>query len=338
MACSSICLPERTYYRWTQEIEQFGSSADKRPTASHPEPENKLTAQERERMFEIIHSERYSDQTPHEIVPSLADEGIYICSERTMYRYMAEENEQRRRGRRVEAKGGKRPTTWTATGPGQVWVWDITYLPSTVKGIYFYMYLITDIWSRYPVGMEVYAEQSGDLARELFARTIVRERIDMTCPPVLHSDNGKPMKSQVLQALLADYGILPSYSRPSVSNDNAYAESAFSTAKGRPDYPGNFETLEDARKWATGFLRWARTEHHHSGINYLTPEQRHTGKAEEILKARQKVYEEARAQHPNRWNGRDTRDWTLKEEVYLNPSKEAAESDKTRKKARNKKA
>ena len=288
-------------------------------------------------MFEVIHSSKYADQTPHEIVPSLADEGVYICSERTMYRYMSEENEQRRRGRRGGGnKDAKRPSTWVATRPGQVWVWDITYLPSTVKGLYFYMYLITDIWSRYPVGMEVHAEQSGELARELFERTIVREHIDSGHPPVLHSDNGKPMKSQVLQELLAAYGILPSFSRPSVSNDNAYAESAFATAKGRPNYPGNFETLEDARTWANGFITWAREQHHHSGIKYLTPDQRHMGKGDEILAGRREVYEAAKERHPERWNGRETRDWTLPDEVYLNPSKESSAAEKRRKAARNK--
>ena len=337
-ACNSIHLPPRTYYTWKEELAATGTSVDKRPSAVHPEPANKITPEERQNILDYVHSEEYADMTPAEIVPALADKGIYVCSESTLYRILHEEQEDRRRGLRKTPEGPKTPRTWVAAGPNQVWVWDITYLPTKVKGMYFYLYLFTDIWSRYIVGGEVYLEQSGDLARELMQRILIDNHIDLNSPPVLHSDNGSPMKAQVFYELLAEYGIRPSHSRPAVSNDNAYAESAFSTLKGRPDYPREFETLEQARAWTKEFITWARQQHHHSGINYLTPEQRHYGKGPEILEKRHHVYEAAKEAHPERWNGRKTRNCDLEQEVYLNPSKEKREALMNRRRARNKSA
>ena len=334
-ACKAIFLPPRTYYRWSAEYKVTGKSYDKRPGSVHPAPANKLTEEEQERLRATLHSEEFADKPPCEIVPTLADRGEYICSESTMYRYMKLGKENKKRIARKHG-AGKKPRTFVATGPNQVWVWDITYLSTTVKGLYYYFYVFTDIWSRYIVGGEVYEEQSSELAIELMGRIIAEERIDPKHAPVLHSDNGKPMVSQMTQEFLTQYGIFPSHSRPSVSNDNAYAESQFSTAKSRPNYPKAFETLEEAQQWAHNFIEWARMEHHHSGINFLTPDQRHHGQGTDILERRQKVYRQARKQHPERWNGRDTRDWSLPDEVYLNPTKEMREKEALRRKARDK--
>ena len=259
---------------------------------------------------------------PCEIVPALADEGKYIGSESTIYRFLREEKMQNQRGRTQEPGKYSKPTTYCATAPNQVWTWDITYLQGPIKGVFFFLYMIIDLFSRDIVGWEVWAEESAEHASELIRRACAAQKRLTTLPLVLHSDNGSPMKGATMLETLYALGITPSNSRPRVSNDNPYSESLFKTLKYRPGYqPKGFCTLEEAREWCSAFVQWYRFEHHHSGIRFLTPAERHEGRSEEILSARHEVYEAAKAAHPERWNGRSTRNWSNITKVYLNPDR-----------------
>ena len=206
-------------------------------------------------------------------------------------------------------------------------MWDITYLNGPHKGMFYYLYLFSDLYDRSIVGWEVYEEESAELASDLIKRITLKQGRLTTQPLVLHSDNGSPMKGATMLATLYQLGITPSNSRPRVSNDNPYAESLFKTLKYRPNYqPKGFATLEEARCWVSQFVKWYNHDHHHSGLKFLTPYQRRSGISEQILENRHAVYEAAKAAHPERWNGRATRDWTLPSTVYLNPEKELEET------------
>ena len=321
-ACDVLNITDRTYYRWKKLNREHDSYEDRRRYADHSDPANKLSPEERQKVLDTVHSEEFADLPPCQIVPALADKGEYIASESTMYRILREEEEQNHRGRSQEPRKHSKPTSYCATAPNQVWTWDITYLKGPIKGLFFYLYLIIDIFSRDIVGWEVWAEESAEHASELIRRTCLRQKRLTTMPLVLHSDNGSPMKGATMLAALYDLGITPSNSRPRVSNDNPYSESLFRTLKYRPNYqPKGFETLDEAREWCQLFVNWYRYDNHHSGIKFLTPAQRHAGKSEEILQKRHKVYEAAKAAHPERWNGRETRNWDNITEVWLNPDK-----------------
>jgi putative transposase len=235
---------------------------------------------------------------------------------------MREEGRQRHRGRAKEPNG-YHPTSHCATGPGQVWSWDITYLSGAVKGAYLYLYLILDIFSRKIVAWEVWSEENTDHASDLITRGVMAERREGRAGPglVLHSDNGSPMKAATYLGTLRTLGIVPSKSRPRVSDDNPYSESLFRTMKYRPAFPGSFADLEEARRLCAGFVAWYNEEHLHRGLKYLTPSRRHDGSGEAVLVRRHRVCEEAKKAHPERWKGRDTRDWTLPKEVWLNPDR-----------------
>ncbi len=264
---------------------------------------------------------------PHEIVPRLADQGIYLASESTFYRI-------RRRLYALKGKENgkghlmKKPTTYSADGPCQVWTWDITYMKGPIAGVFFYLYLIIDIYSRFIVGWEVWENQSADNASTLMRRACNAQGRLSTQPLVLHSDNGSAMKGAIMLATLEELGIIPSFSRPRVSNDNPYSESQFKTLKYCRSYPKNgFATIEEAREWVNGFVHLYNYEHLHSGINYVTPADRHYGRDKEILAHRQEVYEKAKAEHPERWNNRKIRDWNPVGIVTLNPERVDREAD-----------
>lgn len=269
-----------------------------------------------------MNEERFASMPPCQIVPILADEGVYLASESTIYRILHEEKMQNHRGRaQVPGKHGK-PASYCATAPNQVWTWDITYLRGPVKGLFYFLYLIVDIFSRDIVGWEVWEEESAEHASELIRRACLAQKRLSTKPLVLHSDNGSPMKGATMLETLYALGITPSHSRPRVSNDNPYSESLFRTLKYRPDFQSKgFKSLDDARKWCQRFVDWYRFEHHHSAIQFLTPAQRHNGEGQRLLNRRHAVYEMAKAAHPERWNGRHTRDWSDVEAVYLNPDR-----------------
>ena len=321
-ACNEAGISYRTFHRWEDIAKEAGGWVDKRTTCKRPTPANKLTEFEEYQILEVVHKPEYSSLPPSQIVPILADEGRYIASESTFYRVLHKHNEQHHRGRSQEP--AKRPiSTHEATAPNQVYVWDITYLNGPIKGQHYYLYMISDIFSRKIVAWEVWEEESAEHASELIRNTIISEKLTTRkLPLVLHSDNGSPMKGATMLETLYALGITPSNSRPRVSNDNAYAESLFKTIKYRPNYqPKGFVTLEKARQWVFDFVRWYNNDHHHSGINFLTPVQRHEKDyGLNILAKRHAVYETAKQLNPNRWT-RNTRNWTIEDKVYLNPEK-----------------
>ncbi len=316
-ACREMGISVRTLQRWTQEGEL---KVDGRPSADRPPPANKLTQEERQAVLDTVNSESFRSLPPSQIVPTLADEGHYIASESTFYRILREEGQQQHRGR-SRAPGNRPVSTHCATGPNQVWCWDITWLPGPAKGIYYYLYLILDLYSRKVVGWEIHAEESSELAAQMLRKAYLREGI-AGVPLVLHSDNGSPMKGASMLDTLYRLGVVKSHSRPRVSNDNAYAESIFRTCKYRPDYPyKGFVSLDSARVWVLKFVHWYNHEHKHSGLKFMTPIQRHTGETDRVMDNRRAVYEAARANNPDRWSG-GIRNWDLPGMVWLNPEKD----------------
>ena len=212
----------------------------------------------------------------------------------------------------------KEPPTHVATASNEVWTWDITWLNASVKGKYYKLYLILDMFSKLIVGHEVWKEETADHAEYLIRKSTLSQGIAGR-PLVLHSDNGSPMKAATFLATLEKLGVQSSFSRPRVSNDNPYSESLFKTMEYRPKYPlKGFSSLDEARQWVAKFVSCYNTEHLHSGINFITPYQRHYGLDKAIMNKRTQTYELAKAKHPERWAG-STRDWSLPEYVCLNP-------------------
>jgi transposase InsO family protein len=310
-ACEMLGIAVRTLERWGEDREdgRHGSKSD---------PANKLSTRERQRIIEVATSAEFRDESPKQLVPTLADRGEYIGSESTIYRVLHAEDLQHRRGAARPPR--HRPSAHVADGPWQVASWDITYLKSHVRGAYFYLYLIVDVWSRKILGWEVHDVESAELSSALIQRVRDEAGPDVDLVGwVLHADNGGPMKGATMLATMQRLGVVPSFSRPSVSNDNPFSESLFRTMKYVPEYPRDgFLTLEAARIWVAAFVAWYNLEHKHSGIGFVAPADRHDGRDVEILAARRNVYERARRQHPTRWSRR-TRSWGRPATVTLNP-------------------
>jgi transposase InsO family protein len=313
-ACQEVGLDPRTIQRW-----RIRCGGDDRRNGPKREPKNKLSASERQAVLEVANSPEFRDLSPKQIVPRLADQKKYVASESTFYRVLRQEKQMAHRGR-AKAPSSHSPSEHRATGPGQVWSWDITYLRSPVAGMFFYLYMFVDVWSRKIVAFDVHEVESSELAAEMLEEALVREGLSHV-DVVVHSDNGSPMKGSTLKATMERLGVIPSYSRPRVSDDNPFSESLFRTLKYRPEYPRRpFESLEEARQWAEGFVDWYHYEHLHSGIGFVTPLDRHEGRSESILEARRMVYEKARKRHPERWACGTTRVWETPQEVVLNPT------------------
>ena len=314
-ACQLLGLSLRTVQRWRRDGDV---TEDRRPSAERPTPPNALSEAERADVREVCNSPEHASLPPSQIVPRLADRGIYIASESTFYRVLRADDAQHHRGRAKAPRAPTPPPRHSAEAPRQVWCWDITYLPGPVRGMFFYLYLIVDLYSRKIVGWDVQAQENSAHASAVIRRAVLAEGcIDQ--PLVLHADNGSPLKGSTLMATLDRLGITPSHSRPRVSNDNAYAETLFRTLKYRPAYPaGGFADLAAACAWVLEFVRWYNSEHRHSAIAFVTPEQRHNGTDTAVLAQRQALYEQAKAAHPERWSGA-TRDWSPPGAVTLNP-------------------
>ena len=326
-ACEVAGIDLRTLQRW--KVQDGLAKGDGRPGATRPMPAHALTPQERATVLAVANEPRFADMPPARIVPTLADEGTYLASESTFSRILKDAGQNTHRGRAKTLQLKREPQTHVATAPGQVWCWDMTYLPTQVGGQWFYLYLILDLYSRKIIGWEVHAEDDGDHAAHLVARTALAEGIamvDRDKRPVLHGDNGATIKATTVIAMLHWLGIKPSYSRPRVSDDNAFVESLFRTAKYRPEFPAKgFQTLDDARQWACSFVHWYNFNHRHSGIHYVSPAQRHAGEDREILARRHAVYLQARERNPSRWS-QHTRNWTPIEAVALNPERDVVVS------------
>ena len=315
-ACEMINISARTLERW----KKLESNTDGRMNSLRKTPANKLTEAEREELLGIANQPEYCNLSPHKIVPLLADKGIYIASESTFYRILKEENQL---AHRLTSKPKKhhKPKALTTKAPNQVWCWDITYLPQTIYGKHFYLYMIIDIYSRKVVGWSVHERESDEYASSLIKQACYDEKVPEN-QLVLHSDNGKPMKGATMLSTLQTLGVVPSFSRPSVSDDNPYSESLFKTLKYQPGIPltTRFDVIADAREWVEKFVQWYNHEHLHSGIKFVTPQQRHQGIDKGILRKRHAVYTMAKLRHPERWTG-NTRDWRHISAVALNPDK-----------------
>lgn len=321
-ACELSGLSERTLQRWRGRGAAL--KGDQRPHAQRQSPPHALSAAERAELLRVANEPRFADLPPARIVPLLADEGCYLASESSFARVLRQAGQSAHRSRAKVPRAQRPPTTHIATAPAQVWCWDMTYLPATVAGRWFYLYLIVDLYSRKIVGWEVHAKDDAAHAAHLVRRTALAEGIAaQPTKPVLHGDNGATLKATTVLAMLHWLGVKPSYSRPRVSDDNAFVESLFRTAKYRPEYPKNgFVDLNDARCWASRFVHWYNLEHRHSGIRYVTPAQRHQGQDVEILKRRDALYQKARQRHPARWSGH-TRNWDHIAVVKLNPERDS---------------
>jgi len=316
-AAELLGLTARTLQRW----EQAPADGDRRRGPSTA-PANRLSPAERKRLLAVVNSPAYRELSPHQIVPRLADEqGLYLASESTIYRLLRQADQLTHRQRSRPATVAH-PREQMATGPHQVMSWDITWLPGPIRGTFFYLYMIEDVWSRQIVAAEVHAEESAALAAALFQRTCERLALDPE-GLILHSDNGSPMKGSTMLATLKRLGVIASFSRPHVSDDNPYSEALFRTMKYRPQYPSRpFASLVAAQAWVAHFVNWYNTEHRHSAIRFVTPAQRHQGQDIILLERRHQLYQRARTQHPERWS-RQTRNWSPVGTVFLNPARKA---------------
>ncbi len=309
-------LSDRTIIRWRQE----GSKGNLRK-GPKTKPSHALTQEEKDLIIKIAVSKDMRDLSPKQIVPKLADQGVYLASESSFYRVFQERDMQKHREPSKPATHN-RPRAYQATGPNQVWSWDITYLKSEVKGQFFYLYIFMDIWSRMIISAKVFPEESMGHSSSLFLAACQGHGVDPE-NLVLHSDNGGPMKGSTMLATPQRLGVVPSFSRPKVSNDNPYSESLFRTFKYRPDYPSKpFTTIEGAQNWVDAFVAWYNNGHLHSAIRFITPIDRHYGKGKAILSKRQRVYEKAHRQKSSRWST-STRNWEPVDSVYLNPDKQS---------------
>lgn len=312
VACELLGLTARTLERWAEQ-----DDGDDRRRGPNTVPANKLSETERRKLIAVATSPEFRDLSPKQIVPRLADRGEYIASESTFYRVLHDEDMQHHRAR--SRPPVSRPHEYTATAPWQVASWDITYLRGPVRGQFFYLYLVEDVWSRKILGWAVHEQELPDFAAALVERIrLDAGRIDLK-GWVLHSDNGGPMKGATMLATLQRLGVVPSFSRPRVSDDNPFSEALFRTLKYCPRYPSTgFASVADARVWVAKFVDWYNHEHQHSGIGYVTPAARHAGDDVAILAARRAVYRRARRRRPERWAG-DERKWDRPLTVTLNP-------------------
>jgi putative transposase len=317
-ACRALSLSARTVRRW--KAAQGGRDGRAGPQQT---PVHALTAEERAAIVATANSPEFRDLSPKQIVPRLADRGMYLASESSFYRVLRAEGLMAHREPSRPRKN-KKPNAYVATAPGQVWTWDITYLRGPTRGAFLHLYLAVDIYSRKIVAAEVHAEESMDLAASMVEWACEREGVD-PARLVLHADNGGPMKGSTMLATLQRLGVVPSFSRPHVSDDNPYVEALFRTLKFRPGYPRKpFASLEEARRWVEQFVAWYNTEHLHSALRYVTPDERHEGRDGPILARRKALYTRARGRTPRRWT-RGIRNWNPVGAVYLNPAKAMVE-------------
>jgi len=308
-ACDALGVSRATFYR-----RQRLMTGHQQP---RPTPARALSVAEQDRIYAVLCSDRFVDRSPAEVVATLLDEGVYLGSERTMYRVLASRAPARERRPQRTHPNYTKPELM-ATGPDQVWSWDITRLLGPQKWSYFYLYVILDIFSRYAVGWMVATRENSALAGRLIQQSCLKHGVQ---PRVLtlHSDRGAPMTSQCTAQLLADLGVTRSLSRPQVSDDNPFSEAQFKTLKYHPSFPGRFRDQDQAKTFCRSFFRWYNTEHRHGGISMLTPEQVHFGRGKEIIAQRKTVLREAWAAHPERFVSGPPKPEPLPEAVWINP-------------------
>jgi putative transposase len=315
-ACEALGIPRANYYRWRQP------AAVSEPSI-RPSPPRTLEPEERQKVLDVLHDAAFVDRSPTEVYATLLEQGQYLCSSRTMYRILADAREVRERRDQCRRPAYQKPEL-LATAPNQVWSWDLTKLRSAQKWIYYYLYVVLDIYSRYVVAWMLAHRESGELARDLVTQAYEQEGIEPG-QLVIHSDRGSAPKSKTLNQLYVDLGVDRSLSRPYVSDDNPYSESGFKTMKYSPGYPGEFGSYEHALGHCREFFPWYNHEHHHSGIAYLTPEAVHRGRAEEVLAKRQRVLDDAWACHPERFVRGAPKTAQLPSAVWINPPEDRSQ-------------
>jgi putative transposase len=308
-ACRALNLPRASFYRHLRP--------NPIPSAPRPKPSRALDDAERQAVMDTLHSERFRDQAPSQVYATLLDECTYLCSIRTMYRILEEAGEVRERRDQLRHPNYSKPEL-LATGPNEVWSWDITKLLGPVKWSYFYLYVILDIFSRYVVGWMVAHRESAELAERLIEESCRKQGI-RPGQLTLHADRGSSMTSKPVACLLSDLGITKTHSRPHVSDDNPFSESQFKTLKYRPEFPQRFGSIEDARSFCQAFFPWYNGEHRHSGIGLLTPEVLHYGHADAVIQCRQAVLSGAYERHPERFVRRHPRPPEKPKAVWINP-------------------
>jgi putative transposase len=306
-ACQALGVPRSSFYRAKQS---------KRAPKPRPTPERALKPQEKEQVRQVLNSEPFQDSAPREVYAALLDQGQYLCSWSTMYRILKE------RDLVCERRNQLRHPTYTkpellATGPNQLWSWDITKLRGPAKWTYFYLYTILDVFSRYVVGWLIAERESASQAEHLIGETCAKQGIEPD-QLTLHADRGSAMISKTVALLLADLGVTKTHSRPHVSNDNPYSESQFKTMKYRPGYPDRFGSIQDARAWARPFFHWYNHQHYHTGLALLTPATVHYGQAQAVLERRQETLQAAYAAHPERFVRGAPRPPSLPTAVWIN--------------------
>jgi transposase InsO family protein len=310
-----VGLSARTIARWRDHPE----AEDGRRGPQH-RPGNALSPLEQARIVALMTSPEYSQLPPKQLVPRLADEGIYLASESTMYRLQHRFDLRRQTRTTTRSHVTRATTVHRATAPNQVWSWDITYLPTPVRGRFLRLYLVLDVWSRRIVGWRVHERESEALAAEMIREICDDANVNLS-GLVLHSDNGKPMRGSTMLSTLQWLGIVPSFSRPHVSDDNPYSEALFRTLKHGPAYPrAPFAGIRAAQHWVERFVAWYNREHRHSAIRFVTPDERHFGLEQRVLSRRRLLYERARRARPERWS-RASRNWTPIGNVVLNPER-----------------
>jgi putative transposase len=312
-ACRSLGVSRASVYRSWKPTPLRGERS---------KPDRALSETERERVLDELHSQRFIDQAPAEVYATLLDETVYLCSVRTMYRILKEHDEVRERRKQASHPCYAKPEL-LATGPNELWSWDITKLLGPATWTYYYLYVILDVFSRYVVGWMVAHRESAALAKRLISESCEKQGIAKR-QLTLHADRGSSMRSTCVAMLLSDLGVTKTHSRPYVSNDNPFSESHFKTLKYRPEFPKRFGSIEDARAFCKEFFRWYNTEHYHSGIGLLSPQTVHYGQAGEVISARQQVLNSAYGEHPERFVRKPPKAPQLPEAVWINPPKGAA--------------
>lgn len=315
-ACEALGVSRASFYRQQQPV-----PIEAKP---RPRPARSLSQAEQQKILEVLHSERFVDQSPGEVYATLLDEGIYLCSLRTMYRILAAHDEVRERRNQRRHPVYEKPQL-LATGPNQLWSWDITKLPGPSKYTYFHLYVILDVFSRYVVGWMVAHRESEILAERLIRLTCQKQAIQPG-QLTLHADRGSSMRSKTVALLLSDLGIAKSHSRPHVSNDNPFSEAQFKTLKYQPQFPDKFGSIEHSRTICLPFFNWYNHDHHHSGIGWLTPAMLHYGQAERVMQEREQVLRAAYLAHPERFVKGMPLPPRAPTEVWINPPPSTSQS------------
>lgn len=309
-ACEVLGVTRATLYR--RRRPQSPTS----PTPRRPSP-RMLSQSERKEILDVLHSPRFCDVSPDEVVATLLDDGVYLASPRTMYRILSAHGESRERRNQLVHPAYARPEL-LAEAPNELWSWDISKLKGPVKWTSYHLYVILDVFSRYVVGWMIAERELAALATRLVKETIVKHDVDPN-KLIVHADRGTSMTSKPLALLLADLGVTKSHSRPYTSTDNCYSEAHFKTLKYRPGFPDRFGSIEDARTFCVTFFHWYNTEHRHSGIGMMTPEAMHYGHAKELHAKRALVLQGAYDRHPERFTRGVPRPRALPTAAWINP-------------------